>query len=81
MFLLNEIVLLVFNIYLVVKCVVLLFIIVVVDFFKEMIEEVLVNWGVVEEIVVVFVDDIVGGWGLYLVISLLYLYFVIIYMD
>lgn len=63
------------------KCVVLLFIIVVVDFFKEMIEEVLVNWGVVEEIVVVFVDDIVGGWGLYLVISLLYLYFVIIYMD
>lgn len=59
-----------------VKCVGLLFIIVVVDYFKEMIEEVLVNWGVVED-----VDDIVGGWGLYLVISLLYLYFVIIYMD
>lgn len=77
----NEIALLVFNIYLVVKCAVLLFITAAVDSFKETTEEVLVNWGAVEETVVVFVDDIVGGWGPHLAISSLYLYPVIIYMD
>lgn len=74
----NEIALLVFKIYLVVKCAVLLFITAAVDSFKETTEEVLVNWGAVEETVVVFVDDIVGGWGQHPAISSLYL---IIYMD
>lgn len=59
-----------------VKCAVLLFIIAAVDYFKETTEEVLVNWGPVED-----VDDIVGGWGPHLAISSLYLYPVIIYMD
>lgn len=66
-------VLLVFKINVVVKCVVFLLFIVVVDFFNEIVEVFLVNWGLVEDIVEVVVDDVVGGWGLYLIFSLLYL--------
>lgn len=66
-------VLLVFKINVVVKCVVFLLFIVVVDFFNEIVDVFLVNWGLVEDIVEVVVDDVVGGWGLYLIFSLLYL--------
>lgn len=65
--------LLVFKINVVVKCVAFRLFTAAVDSFNETAEVVLANWGSVEDIVEVVVDDVVGGWGPHLTLSSLYL--------
>lgn len=65
--------LLVFKINVVVKCVAFLLFTASVDSFNETAEVFLANWGSVEDIVEVVVDDVVGGWGPHLTLSSLYL--------
>lgn len=65
--------LLVFKINIVVKCVAFLLFTAAVDSFNETAEVFLANWGSVEDIVEVVVDDVVGGWGPHLTLSSLYL--------
>lgn len=65
--------LLVFKINVVVKCVAFLLFTAAVDSFNETAEVFLANWGSVEDIVEVVVDDVVGGWGPHLTLSSLYL--------
>lgn len=64
--------LLVFKINVVVKCVAFLLFTAAVDSFNETAEVFLANWGSVEDIVEVVVDDVVGGWGPHLTLSSLY---------
>lgn len=65
--------LLVFKINVVVKCVAFLLFTAAVYSFNETAEVFLANWGSVEDIVEVVVDDVVGGWGPHLTLSSLYL--------
>lgn len=65
--------LLVFKINVVVKCVAFLLFTAAVDSFNETAEVFLANWGSVEDIVEVVIDDVVGGWGPHLTLSSLYL--------
>lgn len=65
--------LLVFKINVVVKCVAFLLFTAAVDSFNETAEVFLANWGSVEDIVEVVVDDVVGGWGPHLTLSSWYL--------
>lgn len=65
--------LLVFKINVLVKCVAFLLFTAAVDSFNETAEVFLANWGSVEDIVEVVVDDVVGGWGPHLTLSSLYL--------
>lgn len=65
--------LLVFKINVVVKCVAFLLFTAAVDSFNETADVFLANWGSVEDIVEVVVDDVVGGWGPHLTLSSLYL--------
>lgn len=65
--------LLVFKINVVVKCVAFLLFTAAVDSFNKTADVFLANWGSVEDIVEVVVDDVVGGWGPHLTLSSLYL--------